>query len=114
MTLDFTCQACDASFELELSDLLEDSTVECPSCEARAPRAAVDGLTSALDDLFVQLAALRRKFVVAVEVASDDLPAAYDREGGRSREEDEEEEAEPAEGWEEEESAEVEEDEEDR
>ena len=27
MTLDFTCQACDATFEMELSDILEEGRV---------------------------------------------------------------------------------------
>jgi hypothetical protein len=106
MTLDFTCKACDASFELELSDLLEESRLECPNCEARAPKSSVDGLTGAFDDLFVQLAALRRKFDVVLEVDSEDLPAPYDREGGRSRDEDADEDDDEAleadEGWEEE------------
>ena len=99
MTLDFTCQACDATFELELSDILEDpSVVQCPSCEARAPRAAVDGMSGALDDLFAQLALLRRKFAVQMEVDSEDLPATYEQEPARSKDDDEDEDDEGS-GW---------------
>lgn len=88
MTLDFTCQACDASFELELSELLEESALECPNCEARAPRGAVEGVTSALDDLFAQLALLQRKFTVVFEVESEDLPRPYGRESARLRDDE--------------------------
>ena len=98
MTLDLTCQACDATFELELSDLVDEPVVVCPSCEARAPRSAVDGVTGALDDLFAQLAVLRRKFSVSLEIDTDDLPAQYEREVARSREEDADEEGEDWDG----------------
>jgi hypothetical protein len=118
MTFDATCHACDATFEVELSDLLEDSTLECPSCEARAPRAAVDAVTGVLDDLFTQLAVLNRKFTLTFEVDGGDLPAGYEREARRARREeaDDEEEAEEADedGWEEETSERDEEDDEER
>jgi hypothetical protein len=104
MTLDFTCQACDATFDIELPDLVDEPVVQCPSCEVRAPRAAVEGVTAALDDLFAQLAVLRRKFTVVFEVASDDLPAVYERQTQRSpaadEEEEDEEEAGDEDGWE--------------
>lgn len=118
MTFDATCHACDATFEVELSDLLEDSTLECPSCEARASKAAVDGVTGVLDDLFTQLAVLNRKFTLSFEVDAADLPAGYEREGKRAvREEaDDEEESEEAgeDGWEEEASEREEDDDEER
>jgi hypothetical protein len=118
MTFDATCHACDATFEVELSDLLEDSTLECPSCEARASKAAVDGVTGVLDDLFTQLAVLNRKFTLSFEVDAGDLPAGYEREGRRAvREEaDDGEESEEAgeDGWEEEISEREEEDDEER
>jgi hypothetical protein len=89
MTLDFTCQSCDATFEVELSDIIEDPTgVQCPSCEAKAPRAAMEGMAGALDDLFAQLALLRRKFAVELEIDSEDLPASYEQESVRSKEEE--------------------------
>lgn len=90
MTLDFTCQSCDATFEMELSDIIEDSSaVQCPSCELKAPRAAVEGVSGALDDLFAQLAVLRRRFAVEMEIDSEDLPASYEQESARSKEEEE-------------------------
>jgi hypothetical protein len=90
MTLDVTCQSCDATFEVELADLLEESQLECPSCEARATPAAVDGVTSALDELFTQLSTLRRKFELSFEVESDDLPPIYEREARRQASADDE------------------------
>jgi hypothetical protein len=120
MTLDFTCQSCDATFEMELSDIIEDPTgVQCPSCELRAPRAAVEGVSSALDDLFAQLAVLRRRFAVEMEIDSEDLPASYEQESARSKEEDEDDDEEGGE-WgggddeEEPEDSEVDEDEDER
>jgi hypothetical protein len=115
MTFDLTCQACDASFEAELSDLLDDPKLACPHCEARAPKAAIEGVTTALDELFAQLAILRRKFTVVVEIESDDLPPPHDRDGRRvaASEEDEEESEEDEDegGWDEGAADEVESDE---
>lgn len=80
MTLDLTCQACDASFELEVAELLDDPRLQCPSCDARAPRATAEALSGALEELFSHLARLRPKFLVVAEVDSDDLPPPHDRE----------------------------------
>jgi len=84
MTLDLTCQACDTSFELDLTELLDEPRVQCPSCDARAPMAMAEGLSSALDDLLAQVARLRSKFQLVFAVDSDDLPPPYDRERARS------------------------------
>jgi hypothetical protein len=95
MTLDLTCQACDTSFELDLAELLDEPRVQCPSCDARAPTAAAEGLSSALDELLGQVARIRHRFHAVFEVDSDDLPPPYDK--GRMRtaaDEDEDEEPE--------------------
>ncbi len=92
MTLDLTCQACDASFELDVGEILDEPRIQCPSCDARAPLALSEGLSTALDDLFGQVAKLRSKFEVVFEVESDDLPPPYDRRrvaAGADDEEDE-------------------------
>jgi hypothetical protein len=103
MTLDVTCHACDATFEVELADLLEESKLECPSCEARASKTAVDGVTSALDELFTQLSSFRRRFELSFEVESDDLPPVYERDAHRAgAAEDEDEEPSDGEEWDEE------------
>jgi hypothetical protein len=84
MTLDLTCQACDTSFELDLAELLDEPRVQCPSCDTRAAPALAQGLSDALDDLLGQLARVRHKFQVVLEVDSDDLPPPYDRERARA------------------------------
>ncbi len=90
MTLDLTCQACDASFELDAAELLDEPRIQCPSCDARAPLSLAEGLSSALDDLFGRVADLRSKFEVVFEVESDDLPPPHDRRRAAADEEDEE------------------------
>jgi len=80
MTLDLTCQGCDTSFELEVADLLDEPRLQCPSCDARVPRASAEALSVALEELFAQVARLRTKFQLIAEVESDDLPPPFDRE----------------------------------
>jgi hypothetical protein len=91
MTLDFTCQVCDASFEVDLADLLDEPRVQCPSCEARAPRPLVEGLASALDDLSGHLVRLQPRFVATMEIASEDLAATHERAAAAEDDEEDEE-----------------------
>lgn len=91
MMLDLTCQACDASFEIDLADLFEEPRIQCPSCEARAPRAAVEELANAIDDLGGHLARLRPRFSASVEISSDDLAHERARPQAAEGSEDEEE-----------------------
>ncbi len=79
MTLDLTCQACDSSFELDAAELLDEPRIQCPSCDARVPLAASEGLSSALEDLCREVARLQAKFSLVLEVDSDDLPPPFDR-----------------------------------
>jgi hypothetical protein len=114
MTFDLTCQSCDTSFEVELQDVLDEPAVECPSCEARAPAATVEAVAAALEELYGQLALLHRRFGVTFEVDSSDIPAPWDRQAVRSRDDEEDEDEEEGadeEDWEDEEEA-VEEDDE--
>ncbi len=94
MTLDLTCQACDSSFELDVAELLDDPRIQCPSCDARAPMPMSEGLSNALDDLMGQVARLRSKFQLVLEVESDDLPPPYDREHARAPDDEDDEDAE--------------------
>lgn len=88
MTIDFSCQQCDADFELEITDLLEGEPIACPNCGQKAPRKSIEELGNALDELMKRVAELRPRFLLSMAVESDDLPPPYDEEGG---EEDEEE-----------------------
>ncbi len=93
MTLDLTCQACDTSFELDVTDLLDEPRIQCPGCDARAPAPMAEGLSNALDDLLSQVARLRARFQFIFEVESEDLPAPYDRERRRAHGEEDDEDA---------------------
>lgn len=92
MTIDVTCQACDNSFEIDVAELLDEPRLQCPSCDARAPKPMSEGLSNALDDLLGQVARLRTKFQLVFEVESDDLPAPYDRDRPRAADGDDEDE----------------------
>jgi hypothetical protein len=98
MTLDLTCQACDTSFELEAAELLDEPRLQCPSCEARVPRAAAEALSGALEELFSQFSRLQPTFQLIAEVSSEDLPPPYDRERATADDDAEEEDVDDAEG----------------
>ena len=92
MTLDLTCQACDTSFEIDVTELVDEPRIQCPSCNAKAPLNTVEGLSSGLDELLSHTAALRPKFQLLLEVDSDDLPPAYERDRAHSDLDEEEDE----------------------
>lgn len=88
MTIDLTCQKCEASFEMDASDLIEgNERIKCPNCDAKAPQTMVDDFGNSLGELCKAIAALRARFEVSMTLETDDLPAPYD-----AAEEDEEEE----------------------
>jgi DNA-directed RNA polymerase subunit RPC12/RpoP len=90
MTIDLSCQQCDASFELEVTDLLEGEPLVCPNCGQKTPRKSVEELGNALDELMSRVAELRPRFLLSFSVESDDLPPPYDEEGGGEDEEEDE------------------------
>ena len=90
MTIDFTCQQCDASFEHDVTDILEGDPIACPNCGQRLPRKAVEELGNALDELLARVADVRSRFLLSLSVESDDLPPPYDEEGGTEDEEEDE------------------------
>src|SRR5512138_1037725 len=92
MTLDLTCQACDTSFELDVTELLDEPRIQCPSCDARAATAIAEGFSNAMDELLGQMARIRSKFQVVFEVESEDLPPPYDRERTRAASDDDDDE----------------------
>ena len=90
MTLDFTCQKCEGTFEIDAQDLIDGSEkLECPHCNTRAPAAAVDDFVAALTEMRAQVAALSKKFTVSTTLESEDL-AELDADEDEDDDEDEE------------------------
>jgi hypothetical protein len=74
MTIDFTCQKCEGSFELDAQDLTDGTEkLECPHCEAKATTAQVEDFTTALAELQTRIASLSKKFAVTMTIETDDL-----------------------------------------
>lgn len=91
MTVDFNCQRCDGSFEVDFADLIEEGKLQCPNCDQKAPGKLVEEFAGALDELFARTAALRTRFQVSLAVESDDLPPPYDEGKAEEAEEDDDE-----------------------
>lgn len=92
MMIDLTCQKCEASFEVDASDLIEgNERIKCPNCDAKVPQAMVDDLGNSLGELCKAIAALRTRFEVSMAVETDDLPPPYDAEEEEDEDEEDEE-----------------------
>jgi len=89
MTIDFTCQKCDASFEVDVQDLIDGSEkIVCTSCGAKAPASVVEDFVSALTEMRAQVAALGKKFGLAMAFETEDLEDLDDK-GDEDEDEDE-------------------------
>jgi hypothetical protein len=76
MTIDFTCQKCEASFEIDAQDLIDGTEkLVCPHCDAKAPVNMVDDFISALTEMRAQVATLGKKFGVTMAIETEDLDA---------------------------------------
>jgi len=74
MTIDFTCQKCEASFELDAEDLIDGTEkLVCPHCNSRAASNLSEDFVSALTEMRAQVAALGKKFSVNMAVETEDL-----------------------------------------
>ena len=74
MTLDFTCQKCEGTFEIDAQDLIDGSEkLECPHCNTRAPANVVDDFVAALTEMRAQVAALSKRFTLSTTLESEDL-----------------------------------------
>src|SRR5262252_8421335 len=74
MTLDFTCQKCEGTFEIDAQDLIDGSEkLECPHCNTRAPANVVDDFVAALTEMRAQVAALSKRFSMSTTLESEDL-----------------------------------------
>lgn len=93
MMIDLTCQKCEASFEVDASDIIEgNERIKCPNCDAKVPQNLVDDLGNSLGELCKAIAALRTRFEVSMALETDDLPPPYDNDEEEDDEEDEDEE----------------------
>ena len=74
MTLDFTCQKCEGTFEIDAQDLIDGSEkLECPHCNTRAPANLVDDFVAALTEMRAQVAVLSKRFSFSTTLESEDL-----------------------------------------
>lgn len=78
MQLEVKCRKCDESFAVDYVELSSAPELACPGCNARATEEQVEALTSALEELFAAVAALRKKFAIEGELDGDDLPPPFD------------------------------------
>ncbi|MCY1023733.1 hypothetical protein [Pyxidicoccus sp. MSG2] len=92
MSIDFTCQKCEASFELDAQDLIEGTEkIVCPHCDAKAPANLTEDFVAALTEMRAQIAALDKKFAVSMTLESVDVEDSLDDEEDDEDEEDSEE-----------------------
>ena len=90
MSIDFTCQKCEAGFELDAQDLIEGTEkLLCPHCDAKAPANITEDFVAALTEMRAQITALSKKFSVSMTLESEDLEDELDEDD----EEDDEEES---------------------
>jgi DNA-directed RNA polymerase subunit RPC12/RpoP len=81
MTIDFTCQKCEGSFELEAQDLIDGTEkLVCPHCNTKAAANLVDDFTAALAELITQVAALSKKFTLSLSVESEEVEEEIEEE----------------------------------
>lgn len=74
MTIDFTCQKCEGSFELDAQDVIDGTEkLVCPHCDAKAPTAMVEDFAAALNELIAQVAILGKKFAVNLAIETEDI-----------------------------------------
>jgi uncharacterized Zn finger protein len=74
MNLSFECQQCQADFELDLADVVEDPTlVTCPNCGMKADSAVVETFAHALDEVVSVAGRLYRRFQIEFSLDADEL-----------------------------------------
>jgi DNA-directed RNA polymerase subunit RPC12/RpoP len=92
MSIDFTCQKCEASFELDVQDLIEGTEkLVCPHCDAKAPANLSEDFVAALTEMRAQIAALSKKFAVSMTLESEELEDELEDEDEDEDEEESEE-----------------------
>jgi DNA-directed RNA polymerase subunit RPC12/RpoP len=93
MSIDFTCQKCEAGFELDAQDLIEGTEkLVCPHCDAKAPANLSEDFVAALTEMRAQIAVMGKKFAVSMTLESEELEDELDED--EDEEEDDEEDSE--------------------
>ncbi|XXF81118.1 hypothetical protein P2318_15545 [Myxococcaceae bacterium GXIMD 01537] len=88
MSIDFTCQKCEASFELDAQDLIEGTEkIVCPHCDAKAPTNLSEDFIAALSEMRAQIAALGKKFAVSMTLEAEELEDELDEDEEEEEEE---------------------------
>jgi hypothetical protein len=89
MTIDFTCQKCEASFELDAQDLVDGTEkLVCPHCDAKAPTNLVDDFSAAVTEMRAQVALLAKKFAVNLSIETEELDDDLDEDDEDVEDED--------------------------
>ena len=74
MSISVECRQCEADFELQIAELLEDPThFACPNCGASADPEIVEVAVGALDEAVSQLTRLSRKFCIELTLEAEEL-----------------------------------------
>ena len=91
MSIDFTCQKCEASFELDTQDLIEGTEkLVCPHCDAKAPSNLSEDFIAALTEMRAQIAALSKKFAVSLTLEAEELEDELEEEDEEDDDDDDE------------------------
>jgi hypothetical protein len=114
MIIDFTCQKCEGTFEIDAQDLVDGSEkLECPHCNTRAPANVVDDFVAALTEMRAQVAALSKRFSLSTTLESEDL-AELDADDDDDDDEDDDDEDDDDEDLDEDDDEEVEDEDDER
>jgi DNA-directed RNA polymerase subunit RPC12/RpoP len=90
MTIDFTCQKCEGTFEFDAEDLIDHTEkLACPHCDAKATATATDDFTAAITELRAQIAAMSKKFAVSLTVETEDVAEVAEADDDDEEESDE-------------------------
>jgi DNA-directed RNA polymerase subunit RPC12/RpoP len=89
MTIDFTCQKCEGSFELDVQDMVDGTEkLECPHCGVKAPQTQVDDFIAAFTEMQAQVTALGKRFAVVMSIETDEVDDDDDDEDEDEDEDD--------------------------
>jgi hypothetical protein len=93
MTIDFTCQKCEASFELDAQDLIDGTEkLVCPHCDAKAPPSLAADFIAALAEMRLQIATLGKKsFSVSLALETEDVEEEVEADDADEEADDEDE-----------------------